>query len=274
MRFLKIGFVVLVLAFTTGLSLFSSGPDADLDPYWQAPASSPGQAEIDPADWQGVLDDYLVVEPETANRFDYEGLKTDRDPRLDRYIEALSAIDPRGLSRDSQMAYWINLYNALTVRLVRDNFPVSSITRLGNGFLSKGPWNDEIVSVAGRALSLNDIEHRILRPIFGDYRIHFAVNCASIGCPDLSARAFTADNLEQQLDTLTRAYLSDPRGLEIEGDTLRMSKIFQWYREDFGRDEKAVVDTLAMHVDAGRAEKLRSFAGKIDYRYDWSLNSL
>lgn len=274
MRLFKSIFAVTVFIFTTGLAIFTSGPKADLDPFWKPIAIDADREDVSHSDWQGVLDDYLVVESPGVNRFDYEGLQIDADPRLDRYIDSLSDIDPRSLPQQAQMAYWINLYNALTVRLIRDSFPVSSITELGGGLLSRGPWNDELVSIAGRALTLNDIEHRILRPVFEDYRIHFAVNCASIGCPDLSPLAFTADNLEEQLDSLTRVFLRDPRGLEFAQGELRLSKIFQWFRDDFGNNEQEMVNTLARYVDESRAERLRSFSGKINYRYDWSLNSL
>ena len=273
MRLLRTVFATALLTCATGLALFTSGPKSELDPFWKL-IDGADQDKLSHAEWQGVLDDYLVVESPGANRFDYEGLQVDKDPRLDRYINSLTSIDPRLLARDAQMAYWINLYNSLTVRLIRDNYPVPSITELGSSLLSRGPWDDEIVSVAGRVLTLNDIEHRILRPVFEDYRIHFAVNCASIGCPDLSPLAFTADNLDRQLDSLARAFLSDPRGIELDREELRLSKIFQWFREDFGQNEREIIDTLAKYLDDGRAAQLRDFSGEIDYHYDWSLNSL
>jgi hypothetical protein len=144
---------------------------------------------------------------------------------------------------------------------------------MGRGLFSFGPWNDEVATVAGQALTLNDIEHRILRPIWQDHRIHFAVNCASLGCPDLSANAYTAENLEQQLAQAELNYLNHPRGIRFDADgELVVSSIFDWYLEDFATDQSGLLRYLAQyHDEAG--ERLRSYAGRIRYHYDWSLNS-
>lgn len=101
--------------------------------------------------------------------------------QLKRYIQQMASLDPRDYKKQEQFAYWVNLYNALTVQLVLDNYPTSSIKKLGKGFFSFGPWDDDIIRVAGKKLTLNDIEHRILRPIWRDKRIHYVVNCASLG---------------------------------------------------------------------------------------------
>lgn len=273
MRKLRQVCVVVCLVASYGFSWIFSGPVAELDPFWNQ-VSSTSTEQVDHSQWQSVLDDYLVEDESGVNFFDYEGLQVDGDARLDRYVNDLREIDPRKLNKAEQMSYWINLYNALTVRLVAENYPVESITELGDSLLSRGPWDDEIVTVAGRALTLNDIEHRNLRPVFKDHRIHFAVNCASIGCPNLSARAFTAADLDQLLSQAATRFLNHPRGLQFDGDTLRLSKIFQWFQDDFGGDEQQMLQTLTLYLEPEIASKVGQFAGELEYAYDWALNDL
>lgn len=128
--------------------------------------------------------------------FRYAEVTKEDKTLLNDYLDQLSKLDPREFNRQEQYAYWVNLYNALTVKLILDNYPVASITKLG-GLFSFGPWDEKVFTVAGQTLTLNDIEHRILRPIWKDPRTHYAVNCASLGCPNLQSQAFTAQNTEQ-----------------------------------------------------------------------------
>ncbi len=262
-----------VLVIVSGFSWIFSGPDADLDPYWDTfdPLSV---RSVDHGLWQMTLDDYLVEDDSGINLFDYEGVQGDADPRLDRYIESLKEIDPRSLSKSEQMSYWINLYNALTVQLVVRNYPIESITELGQSIIFTGPWDDDIVEISGKTLTLNDIEHRILRPVYKDHRIHFAVNCASIGCPNLGSVVYTADNLEQLLSQSAKKFLSHPRGLIWRQDKLLLSQIFEWFQEDFGSSEKQMLITISQYAGAEDAARLRRFSGEVDYIYDWKLNEL
>ena len=167
---------------------------------------------------------------------------------MNNYIEQLAGIDPRAYRRIEQKAYWINLYNALTVKLIVDHYPVGSITTLGKTLGAFGPWDDHLITLAGQTLSLNDIEHRILRPLWKDPRIHFAVNCASYGCPDLQDIAFTAENIETLLNKAATDYLSHPRGAHFDGDELVLSSIFDWYAEDFGANQQEVLNLSLIHI--------------------------
>lgn len=273
MRIVRQVFLVVCLVAGYGFSWLFSGPAAELDPFWEQ-INSTSTEQVDHSHWQSILDDYLVEDESGVNLFDYEGLQVDGDARLDRYVNDLSAIDPRKLNKAEQMSYWINLYNALTVRLVAANYPVASITELGDRLLSSGPWDDEIIAVADRALTLNDIEHRILRPVFKDHRIHFAVNCASIGCPDLNALAYTAADLDKMLSQAATRFLNHPRGLQLEGDMLRLSKIFRWFQGDFGGDELEMLRTLTQYLEPEMAAKVGQFSGELEYAYDWALNDL
>ena len=252
--------------------MFSGAPKVEGDEFWNASVES-NSATIDHDLWQDILDEYLISDdPSGVNLFDYEGLQESRDT-LDEYIDTLIDIRPQDYSRAVQQAYWINLYNALTVRTILDEYPVESITKLGKTALSFGPWDDKVIVVAGKELSLNNIEHGILRPFWQDYRVHFAVNCASIGCPNVQPEAFTAVNSEELLDLGAQEYLAHPRGARFEGDTLILSSIFDWYGVDFGNTLPEILSVLAAHAEGDLAERLTTYQGKAKYEYDWDLNS-
>src|SRR5690348_3784905 len=235
MRTLAVILLPLVLAACTVVEGIAA-PRAELvSKHWLAndPAST---QRLDHAKWNRFLADYLVPGDDGVNRFAYARAKASGRALLDGYIAALEAVPVSRLDRDEQRAYWINLYNAVTTRIVLDHYPVKSIRdiSLGPGLLSFGPWDAKVATVEGQALSLNDIEHGILRPIWRDPRLHYALNCAAVSCPSLAPSAFTAGNTERLLDQGARAYVNDPRGVRIVGDTLTVSSIYLWYRADFG----------------------------------------
>lgn len=187
---------LLVAAFLLAL-LASPGiaaPKSKLCPRWSAHDAASIEV-IDHGDWTRLLQIYTRPSDDGVVRFDYAGLVAGDRPALDGYIARLTAVPVSSLNRDEQLAYWINLYNALTVQVVLDNYPVSSILKINisPGFFSIGPWGKKLVLVEDEEVSLDDIEHRILRPIWRDPRIHYAVNCTSIGCPNLIDTAYTAD---------------------------------------------------------------------------------
>ena len=241
-------------------------------------ASDESNAErIEHAAWQEILDAYVRPDEAGVNLVDYAALKESADDsaKLAAYLDELQGIDPTGRARDEQMAYWINLYNALTVRTVVSEYPVDSIKDIHEGLIpNSGPWQDVRARVNGRDLTLDDIEHGILRPIWRDPRIHYAVNCAAYGCPNLRRTAFTAANLEAQLQAGARSYVNDPRGVDfVDEDFIVLSGIYTWFVEDFGDSEEGVIAHLLEHAEADLASRLEGFAGAIDYEYDWSLNA-
>ena len=247
----------------------------DLEPWdeWVA-ADTTSKVTIDHSLWQQTLNLYLITETEDGiNRFDYAAVTTADRSRLQSYIDALAALDPRDYNRQQQRPYWINLYNALTVSVVLDNYPVKSIRRIHGGVLGTGPWNRKIIKLAGIDLSLNDIEHRILRPLWRDPRIHFAVNCASLGCPNLAAEAYTAANTEALLLQGSRDYINHPRGASFNAKgVLTLSSIFNWYDTDFGVSQQKRLLYLAGFAEPELAAQLLGYDGKIKYTYDWALN--
>lgn len=232
---------------------------------------------IDHTPWQTILDAYLVTEtPSGVHLFNYSAVSDEHQNLLKSYLESMEQVDPRTYPRTEQKAYWINLYNAATVNLILENYPLKSITKLGDSFFAFGPWDDDAVTVAGEVLTLNDIEHKILRPIWRDPRIHYAVNCASFGCPNLASTAYTRQNIEQLLDEGAYAYINHKRGVHFEGKELILSKIYHWYKEDFGNHESHLIQHLIRYAKPELRVKLEQFktAGDfdIDYEYNWSLN--
>ena len=231
----------------------------------------------DHAPWARLLEAHLEQgEGGAPNRFDYGALKANGEDRaaLRSYIASLEATDPGVLSRDEAFAFWVNLYNALTVEVVIDHYPVASIRdiAISPGLFSTGPWGKKLVTVTGRELSLDDIEHGILRPDFGDSRVHYAVNCASVGCPDLASRPYTGDELDAMLDRAARAYVNSPRGARVENGRLTASSIFKWYMKDFGGTEEGVLAELRKYAGPDLAAALENVSGVASYDYDWSLN--
>ncbi len=234
---------------------------------------------IDHSEWQVLLDAYLIAgENGEPNRFDYAGLAADEADRdhLELYITRLEQVDVATLNRNEQFALWANLYNAATVRVVLDHYPVTSIRTISisPGFFARGPWGAKLVTVEGEKLSLDDIEHNIMRPSWKDPRIHYAVNCASVGCPNLPTKPFTGDTLETDLEEAARAYINSPRGASVENGALRVSKIYDWYAEDFGKSDTNVIAHLKVYAQGALLADLQDINRIRGYAYDWSLNEV
>ena len=201
---------------------------------------------------------------------DYKGFQSE-EKQLDQYLAYLGTIVPSTLSRDGQMAFYINLYNASTIKLILTAYPgIKSIKDLGGFFTS--PWEKEFVVLDGRKVSLDFIEHSILRPQFQDPRIHFAVNCASKSCPPLLSEPYVGSRLNAQLDQVTTAFINNPKDTYIRGNTLYVSPIFKWYREDFKNGVRAFVEKYARD---GLKKEIAARGSNLDISYldyDWSLN--
>ncbi|MBA3269897.1 MAG: DUF547 domain-containing protein [Acidobacteria bacterium] len=231
----------------------------------------------------------VVREP----RVDYAALKADRD-RLDRVVGTFagpSQSEEQTWAREQRMAFWINAYNALTLKAIVDHYPIRAgvFTRLPRNSIRQidGVWTTLRWTVAGRTVTLDDIEHKILRPTFGDARVHFALNCASVSCPLLAGEPYRADTLDASLDTAARRYLASPEGLRVEASTLRVSSIFKWYGEDFiaqysalvpqGGDaqQRAILGAIVRFGPQDAAERARTGRPRIEYlNYNWSLNDV
>ena len=264
--------VIYLLLFTLLPSVSTAAPESEAIEFW-APSNEESTIVVDHTAWQNLLNTYLDSKhPSGVNRFNYAAVNKKDLKALGNYIKQLQQINPHDLSRAEQMPYWINLYNALTVELIVKNYPVKSITKLGKGFFAFGPWDDELIEIQGQELTLNDIEHGILRPFFNDERIHYAVNCASIGCPNLAATAYTASNTEQLLEQGAKQYVNHSRGVSFEKGELKISSIYHWYKVDFGGNDKSLIKHFIRYAEPALAKKLSAYQGDIDHDYDWALN--
>lgn len=252
----------------------NAAPSKKLDPRW-IPHSLEETLTINHAPWQVFLDNYLIFDDKEQTYMAYGKVTPEHSLALAAYIDYLSNLAPKALTKTQQMAYWINLYNAKTVALILENYPLESITKLGKTWFKFGPWDDKILKVEGIKLSLNDIEHRILRPIFEQSNLHYALNCASLSCPNLGATAYTSENAQILLTESARNYINHSRGVHFndEGE-LVLSSIYKWYKDDFGVTYRDLITHLFGYANKELGEKLRAYKGPINYEYDWGLNEI
>ena len=231
---------------------------------------SPGSgqaARVNHEIWADLLGKY--VKPAGV---DYSGFKTEEE-RLDQYLRVLENMDPEKLSRNDQYAYYINAYNAWTVKLILSKYPdVKSIKDFGT--ILKSPWQKKWVRINGEVITLDDVEHNILRPRFKDPRVHFAINCSAASCPPLRPEPYLGPALDQQLDDSTRSFVNDANSYRLEDNTLYISRIFKWFSEDFNGD------ALEFYLQYAEGDLKAKLAGqkdtiKVKYlEYDWSLNDI
>lgn len=248
-------------------------PAADLWPFWDN-AGSLVTPTINHTNWDRFLQAHVQQHADGINRVAYATIDTNAHQSLQDYINQLQQISIRQYSRDEQLIYWINLYNAVTIDVVLQHYPVESIRQINisPGFFAEGPWGKKLMTIEGQAVSLNDIEHRILRPIWKDPRLHYALNCASIGCPNLSNRAYTVNNIDRALDEAASDYINHRRGVTTNADELIVSSIYSWFQEDFGSDDAAVIAHLQKYAASQLAKKLQRFNTISDDEYNWQLN--
>lgn len=229
-------------------------------------AQSPAEA------WSEALSSYVTTPDDGVARIDYAQLKSDTDAQdaLAAYLEQfrteeLSAVSPENF------ANWINIYNAATIRHILSRYPTQSIK---DGYLFGGPWKKVFVTIDGQPISLHAIEHDILRETYEDPRLHYALNCASYGCPDLKPTLWQAETLSADLDAAARAYINHPRGVTVTSSGLTLSRIFKWYRDDFGGSDAHILAHLETYADAPLASALKDSPRIRKYEYDWSLNDI
>lgn len=228
-----------------------------------------GQGTLPP---NHILWDELVrAHVRASGEVDYRGFIREKD-KLESYLEQLSknAPDRNSWTEAEQLAYWINAYNAFTVKLIVDNYPVESIRDLGPKLkipLIKDVWHYEFFEINGEPSSLDEIEHSILRKEFEEPRIHFAINCASVSCPPLYNRAFVPEKLEEQLEFVTRRFINDPSRNKISRDQVEISSIFSWFKGDFTK-KGTLIDFLNQYSQIPISRNAR--VSHLDY--DWSLN--
>lgn len=232
---------------------------------------------VDHSAWDRLLEAYVVPGKDGVSRVRYRAFKSEAHGALKSYVADLQGVDVKNLGRDEQFAFWANLYNAKTIDIILDAYPVASIKDINLGgsltaAFTGGPWKAKVLKVAGIDMSLDDIEHGVLRPVFKDPRVHYAVNCASVGCPNLGTQSFTAAKLDAQLDDAARAYVNHPRGFAVTDGEARASSIYSWFVADFGGDQAGVLRHIAKYSGETLKPKLKGITAIADYGYDWGLN--
>jgi hypothetical protein len=224
--------------------------------------------------------DRLLRQNVVNGRVDYDAF--DRAPEFKHYLALLDATDPATLQGKERLAYWINTYNAYTIELINRHKERQSIRNINKslGFLRlKGPWGERIVKAGGQTLTLDDVEHRIIRKDFREPRIHFALVCAALGCPPLRSEAYTGATLDAQLEDQGRLFLLESptkNRVDVAARTVHVSMIFNYYREDFGSSNASVGSYIAHWYPEGPERRLLS-SGDFTIKetpYDWSLNRL
>lgn len=232
-------------------------------------------AEPDYSDWSYLLDHYY----DPAKGMDYGGLKENEPARLRKLRALMSTVDPSKLTRDEQLAFWINFYNISVVGIVVDHYPVDSIRDISTDPIVRlNVFKKDRIVFQGQKISLDFIEHETIRPKFEDPRIHFAINCAAEDCPPIRTEPYVGARVDEQLDDQVSRFLNGPNGVRLtrSGDTINVyvSKIMDWFGEDFDKWAGGRVAFLEKFLSPSRAKVLKE-AQKIDLRYEdysWSLN--
>lgn len=266
--------ICFLIIFNSYTFLLKAAPEANLWKRWTKHQSN-SVKKIDHNQWATFLDRNLETNDKSNIYLLHYSQVTDKDRKiLQDYLKYLENINISHYSRPEQFAYWINHYNARTVELILENYPIDSIKDISFSFFSFGPWDEELITVEGIDLSLNDIEHRILRPIWKDPRIHYAVNCASIGCPNLLPKPFTSETSEMLLDEAAKGYVNHPRGVRFENGKLVLSKIFDWYLVDFGGSTDNLLKHILEYSEPQFIHMIKHYEGKLEYDYNWQLNEI
>lgn len=226
---------------------------------------------VDHAAWDDFLGQYIVETDDNRTLVNYGAVSDTDHSSLKSYLSTLQAVDTTTLNKDEAFVYWVNIYNALTVDIILDNYPLRSIRNIFSG-LRPGPWQRNIATINGVTITLDNIEHGILRAFWSDNRVHYAVNCASIGCPNLMGRAFSVDGLDETLDQLARDYVNHPRGFKVENGRVTASSIYNWFKDDFGGGSDGVIAHMKKYANPETAAKLETVIKIGKYDYDWGLN--
>lgn len=264
--------VLCLMAIGSGAGIHADSR-AGLWGHWQAhdPAST---RRIDHDAWGVFLTRYIRIGSDGIHRVAYGQVTPLDRTALDDYLAELSRTPIAQYNRAEQLAYWINLYNALIVRTVLRHYPIASIRDidLGTYPAHQGPWDAPVIKVEGQMLSLNDIQNSIVRPIWRDPRVLYALSCGALSCPNLQPVPFRGNRLEHQLSDAAMSYVNDPRCIRLEDRQLLVSSLFRRYRADFGGSDRAVIHHLMGLADPRLAMKLQQFERIDGDVFDWHLN--
>jgi Protein of unknown function, DUF547 len=267
--------VLVVALLVTAATSARAAPRAELWPKWQK--NDPANAQkIDHSSWDQFLKKYGVApRPSGINRVRYAAVVPEDRTALKNYLKNLQSLVISAYNRAEQKAYWINLYNAATVDIILSRFPVESIRdiNISPGLTVRGPWAAKLLTVEGEQLSLDDIEHRILRPIWKDNLIHYGLNWGSLGSPNLQPEAYTGDKADALLEKGAREFINHPRGVEINNGRLKVSSLYVWFDDDFGGSAEGLMKHWQSYAAGALADALARYSGALEHDYNWRLNA-
>lgn len=269
---------VTTLVFTHGASAQSrlerlAVPKSQLSDNFWTKHDAGSIIEVNHELWDAFLGKYIKTDRRGINRVAYGTVSSSDKTALKTYLKMLESVDVSTLNRDEQFAYWINLYNANTVMIALDNYPLESIRDVKKGtFDFSGPFNDKISTINSRSLTLNTIESGIVRPIWKDPRLHYVFNCAAISCPNLGKKAYRGKTLNRQLNAAASRFVNDPRGIAIKKGKVTASKIYFWYEEDFGGSHATILKHIRRYANNALKSRLASVKKINKFEYDWALN--
>ncbi len=231
------------------------------------PEVTPAPEPISPnAAYNAFLAKYIVPQ-NGINLVRYGDVSAADKAALDGYIDTLSQSGPPSGAKEDIMAYWFNLYNAKTVSMILDNYPLNSIRDISK------PWKKKRLIVNGTPMSLDNIEHDTVRAAYDEPRVHYAFNCASIGCPNLKASAWQAATLEADLSQAAHDYIASARGISVDSKgRIDASKIYKWYKADFGGSEAGILAHVARYATGAKKDAILANSKIDDFDYNWSLN--
>lgn len=225
--------------------------------------------------WQQFLNRRVVTNDENINLVDYAHMTQIDLNLLTDYLNSMTQININNYNRVEQLAYWINVYNALTVQTIANYYPVSSIqeVNISHGLFSVGPWGANLIKIKDTYLTLDDINNRIIRAIWNDPRTHYTLNNASIGAPNLNRKAYQGAILEEQLNNAASNYVNSYRGVSVIEGRLIISKLYDWYEQDFGGTKHDVIIHLLQFAKEPLQSQLKHINNIDSYIYNWHINS-
>lgn len=266
-KWVLLAVVMVVASMWPTLAESQNSPRAKAIEFWDDHTPSSGLKPIHQS-WQEILDVYLIDDhPSGVNRFNYDQVSELDQQKLIDYLAYLQNQDPRQLTKQRQKAYWINLYNATLVTFIVTTKPKDSIRRLNRTDF----WDVDRFTVAQQRLSFNDIEHGILRPLFQDERVHFALFRGSVGSANLAKKTYLGDTIDEDLEGATKAFVTHPRAVSFNNKELRLSRIFKWKEDDFGSNTEGVKVFIKQYLDPEAAQKVDQ-STRVRYQFDWMLN--
>lgn len=261
------------------ISLTAANAQSKIEPklnlFWDDREPN-SKMRVDNSRWQAILDKYLVVKSGDKSRFRYNLVSSSDVTSLKLYIDYLQSLEPRQFNTKEQKAYWVNLYNATALMLVLQNnepeFPLEKFSDIKTGLFSSKPWDIKALKVVFQEMSLNDIAHTVLRPIWQDPRVLYVINTVCVSCPSLPSQALNSENIDDILEQAAKDFVNRPDNIiKMRAGELVLPSLYDWYQADFGGNFGGVVKHIQKYATPELSQQLSQFS-EAEYDYDWTLD--